>query len=162
MAKTIVTVEINNESDLYCPYNRDHEIKDTIASYIVQKVLENKKKKDDIAIRIVSDEPVDEDSVREAFKQWSAAECTRIKKETRIKIIQLIWMLGIGIGFVALSLALKPYVNNILFTVISTIGAFAIWESASIWIIDSPALRLRSRMFKKWFDELELIFENRA
>ena len=162
MAKTVITVEINKESDLYCPYNSDHEINDAISSYIIQKVVENKKKKDDVAVRIVSDEPVNEDSIREAFRKWVAVGCSRIKKETRIKIIQLVWMLGIGIGFVALSLALKPYVNNILFTVISTIGAFAIWEAASIWIIDSPALRLRSRMFKKWFDHMELIFENRA
>jgi hypothetical protein len=55
---------------------------------------------------------------------------------------------------------LQPTVGVVWFTVLSTIGAFSMWEAASIWIIQNPKLRMRKRAISRLKERFTLSFVN--
>ena len=69
-------------------------------------------------------------------------------------------MFAVGVCFIAVSLALESKVGVVWFTVLSTIGAFSMWEAASIWIIQNPRLRLRKRIVGKLKDNISISVES--
>ena len=68
-------------------------------------------------------------------------------------MVEQLWMFAIGVLFIAVSLILEKRIPVVWFTVLSTIGAFSIWEAASIWIVRNPALRLNRKMVSKIRDD---------
>ena len=42
-----------------------------------------------------------------------------------------------------LRLMLSGRVPELLSEIVSTVGAFSLWEAASIWIVENPSIRLR-------------------
>jgi len=67
-------------------------------------------------------------------------------------------MFGLGVLFITISLALQPVVNVVWFTVLSTIGAFSMWEAASIWIVQNPKLSMRKRIVARLSKQLTYRF----
>ena len=157
MSKHLVNLVIGSESDLYCPYNNDCELDEGIIDYIVRKA-KGKKKGEEIVIRISSAEPVDEERVRNAFRKFVDDASLQLKREARKNTLKQLWMFVIGIVFIALSVILNAKIDIILFQIISTIGAFAIWEAASIWIVENPALTLTKVVNKKLLSSITLEF----
>lgn len=157
LKKHIITLEIEKESDLYCPYNHEYELDESITDYLLRKAKE-KGRDEGLLIRICSKEPVDEARVREAFDRWIKSVELQLKKESRANAVKQAWMFCVGIFFVGLSLILERYIEAILFTVLSTIGSFAIWEASSIWIIENPKLRFTKLTAKIWKKSAEFEF----
>ena len=150
---------MGNEEDLYCPYNREHELNDDVTNYIIK---ESRKKgiKDNVLIRIISKDKMDEESVRNAFNEWIEQTDIFMKEEAKSNMVKQTIMAIIGLIFISLSVLLQSRLNAVIFTVLSTIGAFAIWEAASIWIVENPKLRHHARTIGKWKEEIGLEIEN--
>ena len=73
-------------------------------------------------------------------------------------MIQQLWMFIVGFVFIGLSLMIDETSNAVLFTVLSTIGAFSMWEAASIFIIQNPKLRRRKFILKKLSHDIIINF----
>ena len=109
-------------------------------------------------IIIVTKQPVDEERMKQAFNDWYDEEFLLLKREARINIMRQLWMFIIGAMFIAVSITIEKFVDKVAFTILSTIGAFAMWEMAGVWIIQNPRLRQRRRMLRQLRDRCTIEF----
>ena len=158
MSNYTVNLVIGSESDLYCPYNNDCELDEGVTEYIIRKA-KGKKSGENIVIKIISGEPVDEERVRSAFNKFYEETALQNKRMARKNGLKQLWMFIIGIVFIGLSIILDSKIDMLVFQIISTIGAFAIWEASSIWIVDNPALTITKIVNKKLLKDLTIEFE---
>lgn len=114
--------------------------------------LKESEKLDPLQLIFQSREPLDEQRVRDSISMWVKNEKHELKREDHTSKLRQMWMLAIGVVFVALSIAVELIVSEFSFTILSTIGAFALWEAANLWIVETPQLRLR-RLFVKHMNE---------
>ena len=54
-------------------------------------------------------------------------------------------MFGIGVLFIGVGLLLADRLPALTGEIISTIGAFSMWEAAGIWIVENPGNRIKQR-----------------
>ncbi len=94
--------------------------------------------------------------MKQAFHQWICDEDEGIKREFHKNNVQQAWMFGVGVLFIAVSLLLDGKVGMVWYTVLSTIGAFSMWEAAGIWIIHNPKLRMRKKIAKAIGENAEI------
>ena len=57
-------------------------------------------------------------------------------------------MFGIGVLFIAFGLYASDMLPALTGEIISMIGAFSMWEAASIWIVENPENRIKQRWIK--------------
>mgnify|MGYP007101928288 CR=1 FL=1 len=144
-----INLTINDETELYNRFDAQSDyLSEDVKTYITNR-LADRNFGEKVEINVISSKQVDEDRITRAFNKWVDDEDMAVKKEFRKNFIQQIWMFAIGVTFIALSLFLENKIGVVWFTVLSTIGAFSMWEAASIWIIQNPKLRLRKRIIKK-------------
>lgn len=144
-----IKLHIENEADLYNPFNPDVDlISDDVKSYLFDR-LKEQSIKDDVELQIVSPHEIDEERITRAVREWTESERKGIKAAYRRNMVQQFWMFGIGVAFIALSLMLQSRISVVWFTVLSTIGAFSMWEAASIWIVENPKLRMKRKLLDK-------------
>lgn len=161
MAEKIeIRLRIHDEDELYSPFDEERlTISDDVVDYIFRRYKE-KKFGEKMIIRIVSDEDVDIDNIKKAFGKYLDVERLQLQKEKKTNTVKQLWMFGVGVLFIAVGLYAASVLPALLGEIISTIGAFAMWEAASIWIVENP----RNRVKRKWIDSLtqtELTFEKR-
>ena len=157
----IINLVVEDEKDLYCQFNNDCELNEDVKEYIERKIKE-KSYKEKIVVRIVSDNKVNKANVSKAFHKWMDDTRLQMKRESRSNAFKQMWMFIVGIVFIMLSTLLEAKVHVVVFTVISTIGAFAIWEASSIWIIDNPRIQLTRMVKKKLFKDMTIDFATGA
>lgn len=144
-----IKLHIEKENDLYNSFNPDEDlISEDVKSYMLDQIRD-KAIGDDVQLQIISPEEIDEERISRAVHNWAEKDKKVIKADFRKNVVQQIWMFGIGVVFIALSLMLESRVGVVWFTVLSTIGAFSMWEAASIWIVQNPKLRIRKRIIGK-------------
>ena len=149
----VINLTVENDRDLYNRFDpgSDH-LSEDVKFYITER-LKDRDPGDKMEICVVSESPVDQDRIVRAFYKWADDEERAIKKEFRKNMVEQLWMFAIGVLFIAVSLILEKRIPVVWFTVLSTIGAFSIWEAASIWIVRNPALRLNRKMVSKIRDD---------
>ena len=124
------------------------ELSDEVISYMVRKYQEKGRKEKHI-IHIISDEPVDEEKVRNSFLDYSTKE-EMIFGNVRNRItLKQLTLFVIGILFISLWLFAASRTENLLVEILSIIGSFALWEAADIWIVEKPVMRIEEKRLKK-------------
>jgi len=152
-----IIVKANCESDLYNHYSGTSELSTDLREYIELKQRRISLHQD-MRIIIVTKQPVDEERMKQAFNDWYDEEFILLKREARINIMRQLWMFIIGAMFIAVSITIEKFVDKVAFTILSTIGAFAMWEMAGVWIIQNPRLRQRRRMLRQLRDKCTIEF----
>ena len=154
-----VKLKVDNEEQLYNAYDPDKkQLSEDIKGYLIS-TMSKRKIGDDVEVHIISADTIDQNNINQSFQEWIEEEILGIKKEYKKNLIQQLWMFGIGVVFIALSIVIESYVNVVWFTVLSTIGSFSMWEAASVWIVQNPSLRLRKRIFEKLKNKSKIIIE---
>ena len=144
----IIRLKVKNESDLYNPFDADGKmLSEDVRNYIMEK-LRLCKLSNGIETRIITDAEIDSDKIEKTLREWSEREETYVKKTYRRNLLQQFIMFAIGVAFITLSLVIQADIPIVVYTVLSTIGAFSIWEACSIWIVKNPELRFKKRMLK--------------
>ena len=145
----ILKLSVDNEKELYHAFDPDEtQLSDEVVSYLSDRMTE-RNLGEEVDLQIISPDPVDEDKFRNAVAKWVSDEQRLIRIERRKNLLQMIWRFGLGMLFIIISLMVQSKVSAVWFTVLSTIGAFSIWEAANIWIIENPKLRMRKRVMEK-------------
>ena len=153
-----ITLNVENEEELYNSLDPQKTLlADDVKTYLRNK-LQARGQKDGVELCVFSQTPIDEERFKGAIDRWIEEEHSSIHASKKRKRIQQAWMFGAGVLFISLSLALQPVVGVVWFTVLSTIGAFSMWEAASIWIVQNPQLRLRKLGISRLSKQLTLRF----
>lgn len=126
--------------------------------YVIGK-LKDSDKLDPVQLIFQSREPMDEQRVRDSISMWIKNEKHELKREEHASKLRQIWMLVIGVVFVAVSIAVELLVSEFSFTILSTIGAFALWEAANLWIVEPPQLRIRRILVRHMNENYTVIFK---
>lgn len=155
--KQIIPLKIERESDLYNPFDTEKNLSEDVKNYIENKIP-YKTAKEDVIIRIIHSEPVNEEDVKAAFARWIDTSKAELKRLTKKNLLKMLCLFAFGIVLIALSLFLQPKVSTLLFTFITTLGTFSIWEGASVWIIQGPALRIQKKTFQSIIKATEIEF----
>ena len=151
-----IRLKVENEDELYNSFDPlEDRISEDVKLYIADRIS-RKSIGQDIELHIISEEPIDEDRFHNALQGWISEEKAGIIADRRKNTIQQLWLLSIGVVFIAISAMLESQVSVIWFTVLSTIGAFSVWEAANIWIVENPKLRLRKRMIRRIGNQVQI------
>ena len=121
--------------------------------------LKDSDKLDPVQLIFQSREPMDEQRVRDSISMWIKNEKHELKREEHASKLRQIWMLVIGVVFVAVSIAVELLVSEFSFTILSTIGAFALWEAANLWIVETPQLRIPRILVRHMNENYTVIFK---
>lgn len=146
--KHIINLKIEKEKDLYNPFDLEKNLNDSVKNYIIDRASD-KSIQETIHIRIIHEEPVNEEDVKVAFLRWIENAKLEMKRKGHKNMVKQIWLFAIGLALISLSLYLQSRVSTLQFTVISTLGTFSIWEGASVWILQTPALNLNKLVFRR-------------
>ena len=145
----IIKLKVENESDLYNPFDMEGKtLSDDVKNYIMEKLQLDKSDKG-VEIQVFANEEIDRGKLEGALNEWVDQEEGMAQKSYRRNLMQQLFMFIFGLAFIVLSILLESKINVIWSTILSTIGAFSIWESCSIWIVRNPKLKIRRRIIKK-------------
>ena len=141
-------ITIDDEKELYNKFDETQlTLDDKVVSYI-EKNLYKKKLFDNLIIKIKSNNNVDTNKFTKAFKQYLNDRIElnqRLKNFNRVKQLRLFI---IGLMLIIFSIIIGTVLNSIIYTIISTIGSFAIWETSNIWIIENMDSKVEKRILK--------------
>ena len=155
-----ITLNVTDEERLYNSLDpRRNLLNNEVKDYLLNQV-QIEGPKNGVNLIVSSTIAIDEERFTTSIDRWIQDEEQTIRAAARRNAIQQVWMFGIGVLFIALSLMLQPTVGVVWFTVLSTIGAFSMWEAASIWIIQNPKLRMRKRAISRLKERFTLSFVN--
>ena len=134
-----IKLKIQSEADLYNPFDVDETvISDDVASYITQRYRE-KYWKDKLVLNIISGEDIDLDKLNAALRHYIDGEFMVLLNERQKNLINQIWMFFVGAVLIGIRIYAPPELPVFARELISTVGAFSLWEASSIWIVKSPA-----------------------
>ena len=146
-----IKIRIHDESDLYNPLDPDQVLlESSVIEYAFRKFQE-RDHHEECCIHIISDEPVNEQRVKENIHAYIKNEQAIANKAHRLCTLKQARLFIIGLVFLLAWLLAANYADAIMVEVLSIIGSFAIYEAASIWITEKPHLRAR----KGWLNILE-------
>lgn len=143
-----IKLRIHSEDELYNSFDEDNQ---TLSSDVTDYLYERYKEKglrDKLEIHITSDENIDIEKLRSAFLGYCDSQRNQLLKEKKGNMIKQLWMFGIGVLFIAFGLYASDKLPALTGEIISTIGAFSMWEAASIWIVENPENRIKQRWIK--------------
>ncbi len=152
-----INLKVEREQDLYNPFDPEKNLSEDVKGYIMNK-LSNKHGHSAVRIRIIHREPVREKDVRDAFSRWVEDSKTEMKRLEKRNIIKMLWLFAVGIAIIAISLIIQSTISALLFTIITTVGTFSIWEGGNIWIMAGPELRLQQMIFKRLIKSADIEF----
>lgn len=153
-----IIINVDSESDLYSTFGGVGDLSEEFKDFVIDK-LKDTDLLEPVQFIFVSQEAVDEQRVRDSISTWIQDEKHDIQREEHTNRLRQLWMLIIGVVFVALSIVVEVLVGEISFTVLSTIGAFALWEAANVWIVENPHLRHRRHLVKHMSNNYTIIFK---
>ncbi len=160
MSTHTIKLKVNKEEDLYHPLDPDRTVlSGEVRSYVVDR-LKERHLGEDIELHILSEEQLDQDAVRNAFRVWAEAEESNIKKENTGNLLRQFLLLAVGIGFIAANLVLQDHLHVVGQTIISTIGAFSVWEASNSWLIRNPVIKSRRIMVNLLKKHIRIVFED--
>ena len=141
-----IKLKVENESDLYNPFDIEGKtLSDDVKNYLTERLQADKSDKG-VELQIFAKEKVDIERLENALSEWVDLEDSIDKKTYRRNLLQQLFMFIFGVLFIVLGIALESKIHIVWSTVLSTIGAFSIWESCSIWIVRNPKLKLHRRI----------------
>ena len=153
-----IYINVESESDIYSTFGGPGDLNGEFVDYVIGKLKESEIL-EPVQLVFQSQEPMNEQRVRDSLSMWIKKERHELQREERANKLRQLWLLIIGVAFVAVSIAVEVLVSEFSFTVLSTIGAFALWEVANGWILENPQLRIRRLLVKHMNNNYTVIFK---
>ena len=153
-----IYINVDSESDIYSTFGDPEELNGEYVDYVIGK-LKDSELLEPVQLIFQSREAMDEQRVRDSISMWIKNEKHELQREEHANKLRQFWLLIIGVAFVAGSIAVELLVSEFSVTVLSTIGAFALWEVANGWILENPQLRLRRLLVKHMNENYTVIFK---
>ena len=146
-----IRIKIHDESDLFSQFDPDQNmLSDEMVTYLARNYLnQHRAIKEHFAIRIISDVPVNQETVKQRIQAYYSRE----KKNTKF-LLKKLTMKELYLGFVGMVmimvwLTLSKDTNNVFLEILSILGWVTTWEAANIAIIERTDLAMTSKSFDK-------------
>ena len=152
-----INIRIRDEKELYNPFDKTNgTLSQDVVDYISDRI-KDRKIGEAIFICIESEQDIDTEVMKKAFTGYIDLLKAQLVREKRTNMIKQLWMFCIGTLFIAAGLFFADRLPALTGEIISTIGAFSMWEAAGVWIVENPKTRLKKRYIDK-LSKTELIF----
>ncbi len=153
-----IKLRIHDENELYSRFDEDRQVlSDDVISYISDR-FDERKLGSRIRVKIISDEPLDEENVKSAFMRSADALKSLNKKQRLLNNGKMIRLLIIGVALLAIGIVLTISLDQLPLALISAVGTFAVWEAASICLVKNPENTAARQRIEKLRDS-EIEFE---
>lgn len=153
-----VVIKITDEKDLYNSFSPEKEFSEDVVSYIGKRI-DRQRNNRGLLVKVLSEKPINEKDFETALQNLIINEKERVARLKQIMFYKQLWMFSVGTFFIAISLFLQSHISVLPYTILSTIGAFAMWEAAAIWIIEKPKLKIRKKLIDKYTLGYKIEFE---
>jgi hypothetical protein len=153
-----IKLRIHDENELYSRFDEDRQVlSDDVISYISDR-FDERKLGSRIRVKIISDEPLDEENVKSAFMRSADALKSLNRKQRLLNNGKMIRLLIIGVALLAIGIVLTISLDQLPLALISAVGTFAVWEAASICLVKNPENTAARQRIEKLRDS-EIEFE---
>ncbi|MBQ4249935.1 MAG: hypothetical protein II705_07845 [Clostridia bacterium] len=153
-----IKLRIHDENELYNRFDEDRQVlSDDVISYITDR-FDERKLGSRIRIKIISDEPLNEENVKSAFMRSADALKSLNRKQRLLNNGKMIRLLIIGVALLAIGIVLTISLDQLPLALISAVGTFAVWEAASICLVKNPENTAARQRIEKLRDA-EMEFE---
>lgn len=154
-----IKLKIHDESDLYNVFDSENEIlADEVSSYLRKKFSENTFPFEKIELKIISEKKLNQERCKKNIKSYVENELNLLARQKKRSIVKQIWLLALGMFFIALWIFLESITESVIATVVCIVGWFAVWEAANIWLVESPEMRIEKLRLQK-MEKTEIKFE---
>lgn len=152
-----VKLKIHEEADLFSEYDPDQALlSGDVADYLERNYLNKHRSPiEKYTIHIYSDQPVNEDRVRTRFAAYFTQERDNIAYSIRKLTMKQIYLAVIGVLILLFWFFLSVHSESagvVKLEIISIIGWVAIWEAASIAIMQRPELVMMKKAYERIID----------
>lgn len=151
MITKVIKLKIEEEADLYSPYDPDQKmISDDIASHFSRSFQHTGiNEKADYVIEIKSDSPVDEENVKRNIRDYFNGELDTIKYSIKRLSMKAACLFIFGTVVLSIWFFLSETYSAVNLEILSIIGWVAIWEATSVMIMGKHDLREQKRDYEK-------------
>lgn len=144
-----IKLKIQEEKDLYDPFDEScRTLNSDVADYLSRQ-YGRQEIGEDTVLKIKCGGPVDFERVKGAFQETIREQERHNAAQKKLNLIKQLWLLCIGVVFVAAAILLDGVIGSVPVELISIVGSFAVWEAANIWIVENPRVRLAKRTLKR-------------
>lgn len=130
----MIQLRINNESDLYNPYDPSRtKIRDEVYHYLKSFCSESEYQKHmHDTLRVITDEPIDEENFRRSLRAAIRGDLNEFDRQIATNKRRVIWEYIVGIGLSVLGVGLSLILDQILLAIIAFVGTTAIRNAVTI------------------------------
>ena len=147
-----IKISVSDESELYSPYDSERLTpNDEVIAYIAGKIP-NRRYKQKTVLEITSANEVDRAQFKKALDFLVDTEEAANRIELQKTRLRQMFLVIVGIAFIALSFYLTRFDIKMIAEISSIIGTFSIWEATNIWLIESKRLYATRRRLEKMKD----------
>lgn len=144
-----IRIKVENEEELFDSMDPDgNTLSRDVKDYLFDK-LQIGPRNDEVEICVISEGTIDKERFETGINNWVDDETRKIKSERHMNGFRQLRLFLVGIAFIALSIAVEIKVGAIWYTILSTIGAFSIWEATSYWLVHNPKLMARKHYINR-------------
>ncbi len=153
----MIQLRINNESDLYNPFDPSKtRINDGVYNYLKTFCTESESKRHlHNTLQIITDSPIDADKAKNAIQNAVIRDQNEFERQFTENKKRAVWLYIIGIALSAAGVALALLLDQVALELISFFGSMAIRDAVNIHLKLNPDIR-RLKMLLEPFRDFTL------
>ena len=146
-----IEMKIHEESDLYSSLDPKQELlSEDVTQYIARNYLDKHRSlKENYIIHIISDTPVNEEKVKKSIGEHYTTEQDNIRYELKKLTVKEICLGVFGAIILSIWLYLSARSSSVRIEILSIVGWVAIWEAASIFIMQRHELVFTKKAYER-------------
>lgn len=162
-AKKEIKLRIHDETDLFSSFDPDRKLlSEEVLTYLERNYMnKHRMPLEEYVLHIYSDEPMDEESVKDKLHDYFKQGKENIQFGIRRLTMKEVYLFAVGVFFLMLWFLLavqKEVVGPVRAEILSITGWVAIWEAAGIFIMERPEMIALKKNYER-FSRSEIIID---
>lgn len=155
-----INIKAENKAAIFSDYNYDSNevLNPNLEAFLVEKA-KSIPPKSNLRVKIFTDDCVDENEVKVAYKNKFKGDFEELEQELRRNMLFALTMLILGVLFMGFLILEMHFLNNYILSTILEIAAWVfIWEAVDSFFLERSVIkRKRYQMARLYYAELEVV-----
>ena len=155
-----INIKAENKAAIFSDYNYDSNevLNPNLEAFLVEKA-KSIPPKSNLRVKIFTDDCVDENEVKVAYKNKFKGDFEELEQELRRNMLFALTMLILGVLFIGFLILEMHFLNNYILSTILEIAAWVfIWEAVDSFFLERSVIkRKRYQMARLYYAELEVV-----
>ena len=155
-----INIKAENKAAIFSDYNYDSNevLNPNLEAFLVEKA-KSIPPKSNLRVKIFTDDCVDENEVKVAYKNKFKGNFEELEQELRRNMLFALTMLILGVLFIGFLILEMHFLNNYILSTILEIAAWVfIWEAVDSFFLERSVIkRKRYQMARLYYAELEVV-----